>query len=56
MWEVLGKCQNYKFFYIFWNILNKMHMKDNFDQECEKGGSYPFRTKLEQLSLDFPGK
>ena len=28
---MLEKCQNYKFFDIFWDILNKM--KDNLEQE-----------------------
>ena len=32
--KVLGKCQNYRFFDIFWDILNKM--KDNLSQECVK--------------------
>ena len=30
----VGKCQNYRFLDIFWDILNKM--KDNLGQECVK--------------------
>ena len=47
--KVLEKCQNNRFFDIFWDILNKM--KHNLGQECVKGGFYPSRVKLEQLSL-----
>ena len=48
--KVLGKCQNFRFLDIFWNILNKM--KDNLSQEDVKGGGggfYPSLAKLEQL-------
>ena len=45
--KVLKKCQNYGFFDIFWDILNKM--KDNLGQEC--AGFFPSRAKLEQLPL-----
>ena len=33
--KLFEKCQNYRFFDIFWNILNKI--KDNLGQECVKG-------------------
>ena len=47
------KCQNYRFFDIFWDIVNKM--KDNLDQECVKGSSIlPGQTW--NNFLDFPGK
>ena len=36
----LEKCQNYRFFDIFWDILNKM--KNNLGQECVKGGLLSF--------------
>ena len=36
IWESVGKCQNYRVFDIFWDILNKM--KDNLGQECVKEG------------------
>ena len=36
--KVFEKCQNYRFFFfIFWDILNKM--KDNLGQECVKVAS-----------------
>ena len=47
IWKVLKKCQNYRVFDIFWDILNKR--KDNLVQECVKGIFYPSRAKLEQL-------
>ena len=46
--EVLEKCQNYRVFDIFWNILNKM--KNNLGQECVKGDFYPSRRKLDNFS------
>ena len=46
--KVLGKCQNYRFFDIFWNILNKL--KDNLRQECVEGGFYPSKEKLEKIA------
>ena len=49
IWEVLKKSQKYRFFEIFWDILNKT--KDNLGQECVKGGFYSSRAKLEQLPL-----
>ena len=49
IWKVLEKGQNYRFFDIFWDILNKM--KDNLGQKCVKGGFYPSKAKLEQLPL-----
>ena len=49
----MGKCWKkvkiIGFFYIFWDILNKM--KDNLGQKYVKGGFYPSRAKLEQLPL-----
>ena len=47
--KLFEKCQNYRFFDIFWDILNKMN--NNLGQECIKGGFYPSRAKLKQLSL-----
>ena len=35
--KVLGKCQNYRSFNIFWDILNKMNY--NLGQEYVKGAS-----------------
>ena len=52
--KVFEKCQNYRFFDIFWDILNKM--KDNLGQECVKGGLLSFQGKIETIILDFPGK
>ena len=49
IWESVKKCQNLLFFDIFCNILNKM--KDNFCQECVKGGLYLSRANLKQLPL-----
>ena len=54
IWEVLKKCQNYRFFDIFWDILNKM--KDNLGQECVKGGLLSFQGKIGIIAIDFPGK
>ena len=49
--EVLEKkCQNYRFFDIFWDILEKK--KGKFWSRMWKiRGLYPFRAKLEQLLL-----
>ena len=48
--ESVEKCQNLLvFFYIFWDILNKM--KDNLCQKCVKGGIYLSRANLKQFSL-----
>ena len=53
IWEnvgkMLGKCQNYRFFGIFLDILQKM--KENLGQERVKGGFYPSRATLEQFPL-----
>ena len=49
IWETVSKMPDYRFFDIFWNILNKM--KDNLGQERVKGGSYLFRAKLKQFLL-----
>ena len=46
-WKLFEKYQNYRFFDIFWNILNKM--KDNLGQECVKGKLA--RAKLKQFPL-----
>ena len=43
------KCQNYRFFDIFLDILHKM--KENLGQEHVKRGFYPSKEKLEQFSL-----
>ena len=49
IWENVKKCQDYRFFDIFWNILNKM--KDNLSQEYVKGGFYLPSANLKQLPL-----
>ena len=49
IWESVGKMSNYRFFDIFWDILNKI--KDNLGQECVEGDFYPSSAKLEQLPL-----
>ena len=48
--EVLKKCQNYRFFDIFLDILHKI-IEKNWGQEHVKGGFYTSRKKLEQFSL-----
>ena len=50
----VGKCQNYRLFDIFWDILDKM--KDNLDEECVKRAFYPSREKIGTTDPDFPGK
>ena len=52
--KVLEKCQNYWFFEIFWDILNKM--KDNLGQECVKGGLLSFQGKIGTIFSVFIGK
>ena len=52
--KVLEKYQNYRFFEIFWDILNKM--KYNLGQECVKGGLLSFQGKIGTIVPDFPGK
>ena len=50
--KVLRQCyrlKNYRFFDIFWDILDKM--KDNLCQECVKEFFYPFRAKMGQLPM-----
>ena len=42
------------FFYIFWDILNKM--KDNLCQKCVKGRHLSLQGKFETISPGFPGK
>ena len=54
IWESVKKCQNYRFFDIFWDILNKV--KDNLDQECVKDGLLSFQGKFETIAPDFYGK
>ena len=51
--KMLKKCQNYKFFDIVWDILNKM--TDNLSQECVKGASI-LQRKSGTTAPDFPGK
>ena len=48
------KCQNYRVFDIFWDILNKT--KDNLCQGCVKGWILSLQGKFEIISPDFPGK
>ena len=54
----LGRCwENVKiigFFYIFWDILDKM--KDNLSQEYVKRGLLSFQGKIGTITPDFPGK
>ena len=42
------------FFYIFWDILNKI--KDNLCQECVKGRHLSLQGKFETIAPSFPGK
>ena len=54
-WKVLKKCQNLLgFFYIFWDILNKM--KDNLCQKCVIGRHLSVQGKFETIAPSFPGK
>ena len=48
------KCQNYRFFDIFWDILDKR--KGNFCQEYVKKGLLSFQGKVGTIAPDFPGK
>ena len=52
--KVFKKCQNYRFFDIFLDILHKM--KENLDQEHVKGGLLSFQGKTEKFAPDVPGK
>ena len=52
--EVFEKCQNYRFFDIFWDILDKR--KGNLDQERVRRGLHPSRAELKQLPLISLGK
>ena len=45
---MLEKCQNYRFFDIFLDILDKM--KENLGQERVKREFYPSRARLEDFS------
>ena len=55
IWGSVGKCQNYRFFYIFLDILDEI--KSNLGQEYVKGGFYLSKAKLEQLyNPNFPGR
>ena len=51
---MLGKCRNYRFFDIFWDILNKM--KDNLDQEYKKWRLLSFKAKTGTIVPDFSWK
>ena len=53
-WGSVKKCQNYRLFAIFWDILDKM--KGNLDQECVKRGLLSFQGKIGTISPDFPRK
>ena len=46
--KLFEKCQSYKFFDIFWDILNKM--KDKLGPECVKGALLSFQGKLETIA------
>ena len=49
-WKVLKNVKIYwVFFYIFWDILNKM--KDNLCQKCVKGKHLSLQGKLKQFPL-----
>ena len=52
--EVLKKCQNYRFFDIFLDILHKM--KENLGQEHVKRGLLSFQGKIGTILLAIPGK
>ena len=48
-WGSVKKCQNYRLFAIFWDILDKM--KGNLDQECVKRGLLSFQGKIGTIPL-----
>ena len=50
--KVFKKCQNYRFFDIFTDVLNKM--KDNLCQECVKGWLLSLQGKFDAITSDFP--
>ena len=52
--KVLEKYQNYRFFDIFLDILQKM--KKNLGQERVKRGLLSFQDKIGTIAPDFPGK
>ena len=52
--KVFTKCQNYRFFDIFLDILYKM--KESLGQEHVKWGLLSFQGKIEKNVPDFPGK
>ena len=54
MGKCLKKCQNYRFFDIFLNILHKM--KESLGQEHVKGGFYPSREKTGTIFAAVLGK
>ena len=54
IWESVGKCQSYRFFDIFWDILHKM--KENLGQEHVKMELLSFQGKIGTIVPDFPGK
>ena len=49
--KVLEKCQNYRVFYKFWDILNET--EDNLGHECVKVGLLSFQGKTGTIALDF---
>ena len=54
IWGSVKKCQNYRFFDIFWDILDER--KINLGQECVKYGLITFQGKIGIITPDFPGK
>ena len=54
IWGSVKKCQNYRFFDIFWDILDKR--KSNLGQECVEGELLTFQDKIGTIAPDFPGK
>ena len=53
-WESVGKMSNYRFFDIFWDILDKM--KDSLGQESVKEALLSFQGKIGTNVPDSPGK
>ena len=51
---VLEKCQNYRFFDIFLDILHKM--RENLGREFVKRRLLSFQGKIGTIAPDFPGK
>ena len=46
--EIFKRCRNYRFFDIFWDILDRR--KGNFGQECRKRGPLSFQGKIEKIA------